>query len=353
MVELTIRKIIVFTLLIIFLIVVFPRAIKVLAMVKGGLNTIDTQFNNFLGTESYIYVLSKGNEENCYFYKNNQWYVAPDLKHLNEATPSKTLTGLDFTMGLNKLNTIAKENNLNFEIYNDKGNPISYGELNQNIKNNLNIQLNSMKEKTIMSYRELKESNLKNNILKKTYNNLKGYTIYNNKKKYNGIEYLNEICKKYNIDPYFVLSVIAQESRGNRYAVSYTGCAGLFQFCWNTAFKEYSSIFTPKPKTGCSKSITCHLSCSYNNIKRYCSANDPRFDVKKSIDAGVMYINKIRKDFNNNLEKTLISYNAGESIANFCDGISNCDKLTEAKKIEVASYISHITQYYSSTIATS
>lgn len=99
--------------------------------------------------------------------------------------------------------------------------------------------------------------------------------------------------------------VIAQESKGNPYAVSPTGCKGIAQFCAPTAY-QYGLCDCVGPDCG-----------REGRNKKYCVNQDDRFDYEKSIDAEGKYYKYLLGRFvnYNDQEKFAIaSYNAGEGV---------------------------------------
>lgn len=69
------------------------------------------------------------------------------------------------------------------------------------------------------------------------------------------IPYILYYSKKYNVDPYFVASIMYQESRGNPNAVSSTGAIGLMQVMPSTAYKvcgyTQQDLFNPEKNIEC------------------------------------------------------------------------------------------------------
>lgn len=127
-----------------------------------------------------------------------------------------------------------------------------------------------------------------------------------------------------NPNPELVMAVIKQESSGNPYAVSETGCAGLMQFCYPTA-GDYISIFVKV--TTCTKKCTCGTGCSPKKLgidpfkDCGCDPYDGRFEPEKSIKAGAAYLKSFMEStqFKNYLETdkvkfSLGSYNGGKKV---------------------------------------
>lgn len=172
-----------------------------------------------------------------------------------------------------------------------------------------------------------------------TFQNLKDLTI----NEVSGVEYLEKKSKEEKINPLFTFFVMAQESKGNPNAVSSTGCVGLFQFCYDTAYKEFSSIFGNDGKK-----------CNNGNINS--CQGDARFDPEKSIKAGTKYLSQLAKKYDYNIPLTLTAYNAGSKIADECENVEEkeerlkCilketeDEYTDSpsKREEVKTYIATI-----------
>jgi len=150
----------------------------------------------------------------------------------------------------------------------------------------------------------------------------KAYTVPENEneiiRKIN-LVYGNNIKKaslKFFVKESLIAAVIMQESKGNPYAVSSTGCAGVNQFCAATA-RDYLSIFGTI-KT-CSKKCSCGVKCTKEQVVKDCGCdiNDGRFDAQKSIKAGGEYISKLLRAFKDHPYKeefAIASYNGGEGV---------------------------------------
>ena len=121
------------------------------------------------------------------------------------------------------------------------------------------------------------------------------------------------------------------ESAGMQFAVSRTGCLGLYQFCSPTAQdRAYKKIFGVGQIYRCSCAKT---SCAFSNeLKRSlelgslelsseeksafpCELKDARFDAKKSIEAGAKYVDRLSERFGGNLYLMYIGYNSGPTVA--------------------------------------
>lgn len=97
------------------------------------------------------------------------------------------------------------------------------------------------------------------------------------------LKYSNE----YDLDFFLVASVIRAESKYDPYAVSPKGAKGLMQIA----------------------SITGNWASKELNIEGY--SEEMLFDPDINIKIGCWYINKLKKEFNNNMTNVLAAYNAG------------------------------------------
>jgi len=121
------------------------------------------------------------------------------------------------------------------------------------------------------------------------------------------------------------------ESGGRQYAVSTTGCAGLMQFCSGTArsapFKEvfgtgqvYVCACRDK-KCSVPKNVQRELeSGDESALSRHadtfpCQMTDARFNPKKILGAGALYIDRLSNSFGDNIYLMYIGYNSGPMIA--------------------------------------
>ena len=121
--------------------------------------------------------------------------------------------------------------------------------------------------------------------------------------------YIESASETFSVQDSLITAVIAQESGGNQNTISYTGCAGLMQFCYSTAllFRDIFVRLTPCECTG----ETCRINhkCSLNN--------DDRFNSEKSIQAGARYLSQLLdqfKDYTHKEEFAIASYNGGSEV---------------------------------------
>lgn len=102
---------------------------------------------------------------------------------------------------------------------------------------------------------------------------------------YNAI--IKQYSEEYNLDPLFVASVIRAESKFDTDAVSPKGAKGLMQI----------------------SSITGNWASKELCISQY--DEEMLFNPNVNIKIGCWYLNKLKKEFNNNIINVLASYNAG------------------------------------------
>ncbi len=121
------------------------------------------------------------------------------------------------------------------------------------------------------------------------------------------------------------------ESAGRQYAVSHTGCAGLMQFCSGTARSQpYKDVFGVGQVYNCGcRTKDCRVprevqrdleSGDPEAINRQksnfpCELTDARFDPKKAIAAGGLYVDRLRKAYGGNIYLMYIGYNSGPAVA--------------------------------------
>ncbi len=123
------------------------------------------------------------------------------------------------------------------------------------------------------------------------------------------------------------------ESHGNPFVVSATGCAGLMQFCFQTAKEdEFELVFNTEEIHKCRcRSGRCKVSRDtskkFEDVILYddhhmidkksfpCDREDPRFNPFASIEAGVIFVDNLRKRFRGNLYLMYVAYNSGPAIA--------------------------------------
>ncbi|MEW5693118.1 MAG: lytic transglycosylase domain-containing protein [Candidatus Hydrogenedentota bacterium] len=112
---------------------------------------------------------------------------------------------------------------------------------------------------------------------------------------------IDEVSKKYNVDPNLIKAIIEVESNWNRYAVSHRGAKGLMQLM----------------------DITI----------RELGVKDP-FDPEENIEAGTRFFSSLLKMYDNSLEEALSAYNYGPSKVKKGEGVPNV--------YQVQQYVSNI-----------
>ncbi|AFS78006.1 lytic transglycosylase-like protein [Gottschalkia acidurici 9a] len=100
-------------------------------------------------------------------------------------------------------------------------------------------------------------------------------------------DYIKKYSKEYNIDPLFVASIIKVESKFDKDAQSIKNARGLMQIA----------------------SITGEWAAKEIGIENY--NDDLLYDPEVNIRIGCWYIDKLRKQFNNNLQLVVAAYNGG------------------------------------------
>ncbi len=166
----------------------------------------------------------------------------------------------------------------------------------------------------------------------------------------NALEFVIATSNNQKVDPRIVLAIIAAESGGKHKAVSYTGCAGLFQFCYSTAYGGgFNEFFDQNTAIKCKDR-------KYENCK-----SDSRFNPEASIQAGTKYISQISDYCSNNINCMAMYYNGGIGIAKECRGktgnaLNSCiDSATQKyysnpsrKAKEIKSHMAKVKSFYDS-----
>lgn len=107
---------------------------------------------------------------------------------------------------------------------------------------------------------------------------------------YNSI--IKKYAKEYDVDPYLIASIINVESSYNKEAVSPKDAKGLMQI-------------TPQTGQWASEEI---------NMEGY--TEESLFDPDTNIRIGTWYLNRLKDQFDENLDNVLIAYNAGSGNLN-------------------------------------
>ncbi|SHJ81752.1 lytic transglycosylase domain-containing protein [Paramaledivibacter caminithermalis] len=137
---------------------------------------------------------------------------------------------------------------------------------------------------------------------------------------------IKKYSQEYDLDPLFVASIIRAESKFDANAVSPKGAKGLMQIA----------------------SITGKWASEELNILQY--NEHMLFNPNINIKIGCWYLNKLNKEFNNNTENVLASYNAGSG--NVTKWLKNNKysidgtKLNEIPFAETREYIKRVNRNY-------
>lgn len=192
---------------------------------------------------------------------------------------------------------------------------------------------------------------------------------YANLKEENLFEFIDKTAEDTGVDRVLLLSIITQESQGDKNARSPTGPAGIAQFSGGTAkeFMEKGVVFT-KIQSCCDGTQAAAKVCHKLTICN--EANDDRFNPRMSIEAQAILLKEHAKAYaayDQKIPLILIAYNAGPSVVNqilmksginpkwdqlksviqndvsiyYGDTVSN----PAAKRKEVVTYVESITQY--------
>lgn len=100
-------------------------------------------------------------------------------------------------------------------------------------------------------------------------------------------EYINKYSKEYNIDPFLISAIINVESKYNKRAISHKQAKGLMQIGPGTG--EWASE---------------ELEIKDYNI-------DTLYDPETNIQIGTWYLDRLKNEFNNDINLVLAAYNGG------------------------------------------
>ena len=117
---------------------------------------------------------------------------------------------------------------------------------------------------------------------------------------------IKKYCEPLGIPEALMVGLIMQESGGDWSQISWTGCAGLNQFCYKTA--QGFEVFQKLQKCNCQGK-----SCTYG-IAACNELNDDRFNTDKSINAGCKLLSQDINYFKGKTSKVefgIASYNGG------------------------------------------
>lgn len=141
------------------------------------------------------------------------------------------------------------------------------------------------------------------------------------------------------------------ESHGRQYAVSSTGCLGLFQFCVSTAQRQpFRRIFGSGSVSACScggqpcsvpsalrrRLETDSLALQRTQERFPCSAIDARFDPERAIPAGAAYVTELAGQTRGNLLLMYIGYNSGPAVAKKLVRVAGSDVTLEGLRPHLA-----------------
>ena len=125
-------------------------------------------------------------------------------------------------------------------------------------------------------------------------------------------------------------AVMWVESAGEQWAVSSTGCVGLMQFCERTARGRgfgrifgVGQVYRCQCDDGCRVPRSVRLEMESGDRRRLerqrasfpCELTDARFDPKKSLAAGWLYLRELSGALSENLALMYIGYNSGPAAA--------------------------------------
>lgn len=137
---------------------------------------------------------------------------------------------------------------------------------------------------------------------------------------------INRYSEEYNLDPLFVASVIRAESKFDTNAVSPKGAKGLMQI----------------------SSITGKWASEELSIPEY--DENMLFNPNANINMGCWYLNKLKKEFSNNIRNVLAAYNAGSgNVRKWLSDEKYSSDGTELVKIpfgETREYIKRVNRNY-------
>lgn len=105
-------------------------------------------------------------------------------------------------------------------------------------------------------------------------------------------KYVEKYSKEYSIDPFLIYSIIKAESNFNKDDISVTGAIGLMQIMEDTAYE-----------------VAQKANIEINNKQQL-------HDPKVNINIGIAYFANLLKIYDNNLNLSIIAYNAGMGNVN-------------------------------------
>lgn len=143
------------------------------------------------------------------------------------------------------------------------------------------------------------------------------------------------------------------ESAGRQFAVSRTGCAGLYQFCVSTAKRHpFEGIFGVGAVAACScgarpcrvePGLRDALETDAEALEEHdgfpCSPTDARFDPKRAIPAGAAFVQELSDDLGGNLLLMYIGYNSGPAVAKKLARVVGTDATIETLRPHLGSVL--------------
>jgi len=128
----------------------------------------------------------------------------------------------------------------------------------------------------------------------------------------------------------YVKAFMWVESGGRQFAVSHTGCSGLMQFCSGTARQApFRRVFGRGSVYTCGCNPNCQTpehviealeTGNRDQVEQLeetfpCDLTDARFEGEKSLKAGKLYIDRLSRDYEDNIYLMYIGYNSGPAVA--------------------------------------
>lgn len=138
--------------------------------------------------------------------------------------------------------------------------------------------------------------------------------------------YINKYSKEYNIDPFFIRSIIKVESKFDKDATSIKNARGLMQIA----------------------TITGQWAAKELEIQNY--DDDLLYDPETNIKIGCWYIDKLRTQFDNRLQLVIAAYNGGSgNVSNWLKNKEYSENGEQLNKIpfkETDDYVKKVMKTY-------